>query len=125
MNGALKVAIRLSAILFSTSAHAHDIYSGIHGRGGQLCCGGDDCAATVWREKGGDFEFLTREKTWVAIPAERITFLPIPGDSDEDADPHRGHLCYRAANQTDRADRADNVFGDIYLYCAFIPPGGV
>lgn len=108
------------------AAQAHSIYTGLHGKNSQLCCGGSDCAATVYRERGGAFEFLTREKEWVAIPEDRITFLPIPGDPPSD-DSHHAHLCYRAATSWDRsnAQSMTNVFGDIFLYCAFIPPGGV
>lgn len=108
-----------------SAAEAHDIYTGVHGRNGQLCCGGEDCASTVYRERGGTFEFLTREQEWVAIPEERITFLPIPGDPPSD-DSHHAHLCYRSATDFDRkGPAAANVFSDIFLYCAFIPPGSI
>ena len=106
-------------------SRAHEIYTGVHGRNGQLCCGGDDCAATVYREHGGTFEFLTRENEWVAIPQERITFLPIPGDPPSD-NMHHAHLCYRQATAYDRQGQAaTNVFEHIFLYCAFIPPGSI
>ena len=102
---------------------AHSIYTGVHGKDGRLCCGGNDCAATSYREQGGDFEFLTRESRWIKIPQERITFLPVPGDPPSD-DSHRAHLCYRHATDEDReGGYSFNVFEDIYLYCAFIPPG--
>ena len=114
----------LLAASFS-AASAHDIYTGVHGKGGQLCCGGNDCAATVFREEGGHYEFLTRERRWVPIPQERITFLPIPGDPPDD-DSHHAHLCYRPATESDRlGPMSSNVFQDIYLYCAFIPPGTI
>jgi hypothetical protein len=104
---------------------AHDIYTGVHGKDGQLCCGGSDCAATSFRERGGQFEFLTREQRWIAIPEERITFLPVPGDPPT-GDPHRAHLCYRSATDKDRlGPAASNVFDDIFLYCAFISPGSI
>jgi hypothetical protein len=110
-------------LLGARGAPAHDIYEGVHGKGGQLCCGGNDCAATTYRERGGEFEFLTREQKWVAIPMDRITFLPVPGDPPSD-DTHRAHLCYRAASGEDiNGPWSANVFGDIFLYCAFIPPG--
>jgi hypothetical protein len=111
-----------------SAASGHDIYTGVHGRNGQLCCGGNDCAATSYRERGGAYEFLTREQHWVSIPQERITFLPIPGDPpDESGDEsHHAHLCYRSATESDRlGPMASNVFQDIYLYCAFIPPGNI
>jgi hypothetical protein len=113
----------LSALLDASSAH--EIYTGVHGRNGQLCCGGSDCAATVYRERGGRFEFLTREQEWVEIPGERITFLPIPGDPPAN-DSHHAHLCYRSATDYDRTGSTSlNVFGSIFLYCAFIPPGAI
>lgn len=108
-----------------SAPRAHDIYTGVRGKNGQLCCGGNDCAATLYREQGGNFEFLTRESRWVKIPPERITFLPVPGDSPSD-DSHRAHLCYRQANDDDRlGPYSTNVFDSIYLYCAFIPPGSI
>jgi len=108
-----------------SGASAHDIYTGVKGKDGLLCCGGNDCAATTYRERAGKFEFLTREQRWVEIPEERITFLPVPGDPPSD-DTHRAHLCYRPARDADREGwSATNVFGDIYLFCAFIPPGSI
>jgi hypothetical protein len=118
----------IGAVLFATTpAVSHGIYSGVTGKDGQLCCGADDCSATVYRESGGTFEFLTREHTWVEIPSDRITFLPIPGDEIPPGETHRAHLCYRPATSLDRVTpyKRANVFGDIYLWCAFIPPGGV
>lgn len=126
----MKIVLRLAlgGALVSAScaaASAHDIYTGVHGNNGQLCCGGNDCAATSFRERGGQYEFLTREREWIAIPQERITFLPIPGDPPND-DSHRAHLCYRSATEGDRFGPAsDNVFDTIFLYCAFIPPGSI
>jgi hypothetical protein len=124
MNAFLRVA--LGGVLAAASSYAvsaHDIYTGVHGKNGQLCCGGNDCAATSFRERGGHYEFLTREQQWVAIPQERITFLPIPGDRP-DGDSHYAHLCYPPAHDEDRVGAfSSNVFEDIYLYCAFIPPG--
>jgi hypothetical protein len=126
LNALFRVA--LGGALFAASlsgVSAHDIYTGVHGKNGQLCCGGNDCAATSFRERGDNYEFLTREQRWVAIPQERITFLPVPGDPP-DGDSHRAHLCYRSATESDKlGPMATNVFQDIYLYCAFIPPGSI
>ena len=118
--GALAVAP-----LSVSKANAHDIYTGVHGKDGQLCCGGYDCASTLFRERGGHYEFLTREQHWVTIPQERITFLPVPGDPPND-NSHHAHLCYRSATDNDMAGPASsNVFDGIFLYCAFIPPGSI
>lgn len=125
-NALLRAALGGALAMASYSAaDAHDIYTGVRGKNGQLCCGGSDCAATTYRERGGGFEFLTREQQWVAIPQERIIFLPIPGDPPNN-DLHHAHLCYRSATDYDRAGPASsNVFDSIYLYCAFIPPGSI
>ena len=126
MNGLLRAMIIFPLLAAANfSARAHDIYTGVRGKTGMLCCGGNDCAATTYRESGGRFEFLTREEQWVEIPQQRIIFLPIPGDPPND-DSHHAHLCYRHATDYDRLSGAsENVFSDIYLYCAFIPPGSI
>ena len=127
MNALFRATLSGALIAASFSAvSAHDIYTGVHGKNGQLCCGGTDCAVTSYREHGGRFEFLTRERQWIEIPEERITFLPIPGDPPANSDGHHGHLCYRSATDSDRLGPASsNVFEDIFLYCAFIPPGSI
>jgi len=127
MNALFRATLGGALIATSFSAvSAHDIYTGVHGKNGQLCCGGTDCAVTSYREHGGRFEFLTRERQWIEIPEERITFLPIPGDPPDNSDGHHGHLCYRSATDSDRLGPASsNVFEDIFLYCAFIPPGSI
>jgi hypothetical protein len=126
MNRAIAALAFLSV---SWAAQAHDIYTGLHGKDKQLCCGGNDCAVTHFREQADHYEFKTRDGAWVAIPQDRITFLPIPGEqpvSDDDDDAHRAHLCYRPATEGDKLGAmASNVFGPIYLYCAFIPPGAI
>ena len=127
LNALFRATLGGALIAASFSAvSAHDIYTGVHGKNGQLCCGGTDCAVTSYREHGGRFEFLTRERQWIEIPEERITFLPIPGDPPDNSDGHHGHLCYRSATDSDRLGPASsNVFEDIFLYCAFIPPGSI
>jgi hypothetical protein len=131
---ALGLLTAFTAVLFALtiSAHAHDIYSGVHGKDGQLCCGADDCFKTTWRERGEAFDFyLPRERTWITIARERITFLPIPADDyapiDGDAQ-HYGHICYRPKTAFDsgpNVNNPDQLIGDFRVWCAFIPPGGV
>jgi len=122
----VKTAASIATVLMlaATPASAHDIYTGVHGKDGALCCGGNDCAATTYRENGGNFEFLTRENEWVSIPEDRITFLPIPGDPPSD-DSHRAHLCYRNANPGDDPQTTFGTTHPIHLYCVFIPPGAI
>jgi hypothetical protein len=113
------------AWLMPTQAWSHDIYIGVYGKSGQLCCGGEDCSATLYRERAGSFEFLTRENVWISIPQERISFLPVPGDPRSN-EGRRAHLCYRAATDDDHTTPASsNVFGRIFLHCVFISPGAI
>ena len=120
------VVAALLLLWVSAHARAHEIYTGVYGKDQQLCCGGNDCAATVYREKGDHFEFLTRENHWIPVPQDRITFLPLPGDEDFSTINH-AHLCYRFPNPGEvNSDHMMSGDGQtIYFYCAFIPPGGV
>jgi hypothetical protein len=122
--GSLFAASTLAAL----PARAHEIYTGLRGKDGRPCCGADDCGVTTYREKGYAFEFLTREGHWITIPEDRVIFLPIPSD-DATGEPHRAHLCYRARRFGDDILGSDHLFSgggqDIYLFCAFIPPGPI
>jgi hypothetical protein len=112
--------------LVAESAIGHEIYSGVKGKDGTPCCNNFDCSATIYRESGDIFEFLTRENHWVQIPKDQIIFLPIPGD-EKVSSFHRAHLCYRAAGKYSAPGRVMSALDgsqSIYLYCAFIPPQG-
>ena len=128
MRAAIVCAALAAIVALVEPTFSHEWYTGLKGKDGQLCCGGNDCAPTLWKERGGEFFFETRDKHWVFIPQERITFLPVPGDESEQVD-HRAHLCYRAPTSYDDS-RPQNIFSDdagnqIYLYCAFINPGAI
>ena len=124
---AVMLAAAVCMAVVARPAHGHEIYTGVTGKDGQLCCGANDCEPTVYEEREQEFYFLTREKHWVKIPGDRITWLPVPGDEDVTT-PHHAHLCYRVANHDEV--QTWNVFPDdggesIYFYCAFIPPGAI
>jgi len=127
-------SISAMALFFvlTNAALSHDIFTGVFSKQPWPCCGGKDCAATIYRESGGRFEFLTRENEWIEIPVDHITFLPIAGDdpairpvSDER---HRAHLCYFQLYDSNHIPDIGAPFSNgretIYLLCAFIPPGG-
>lgn len=48
-----RLALAAALVMAATPALPHDIYTGVRGKDSQLCCGGSDCAATVYRERGG------------------------------------------------------------------------
>jgi hypothetical protein len=135
MSFAVRIAVAsLLIALGAQSAQSHEIYSGVHGKDGQLCCGGSDCKETVYRERAGHYFVLTREEHWIEIPEDRITFLPIPGDDPNEKpvsdEYHRAHLCYRGplpdGDWSVKSHDAHVFSGDgesIWLYCMFIPPG--
>jgi hypothetical protein len=124
------LALALLLILIHP-AQAHDIYSGVKGKDDQLCCGGSDCSRTVYRERGGGFEVLSRENHWIEVPQDKITFLPVPGD-EIDGTSHLAHFCYRESTNADQTALAkrDHLFlsrdgiQSVWHYCTFIPPGG-
>jgi hypothetical protein len=131
------------AFLFAVSAPAwpHDIYTNLRMKDGTLpCCGGPDagasrdCWRTIYRERGGDFEFRTNSGDWVHVPTDRIQFTPIPGDQNVEGETHEAHLCYKDDPQTvenyheyHNTDRLlKTVSGkEIVFYCGIIPPGGL
>ena len=119
-----RIAILCAALALSATARAHDIYTGVRGKFGNVCCGGKDCSLTKYREAGDQYEFLTREGHWVDVPADRIMFMAIPGDPPH-SDSHAAHLCYGPVIGYETSD--DLVSGEgqvVHLYCAFIVPGG-
>ena len=137
----MKALILVAAMCCASLAMAHDIYNGLRMKDGTLpCCGGSDagaardCWRTIYRERGGDFEFRTRSGDWVHVPTDRIQFTPIPGDQVEEGETHEAHLCYRDDPQTvenyheyHNTDRLlKTVSGkEIVFYCGIIPPGGL
>lgn len=124
------VAIIL-CFVYMKAAYPHEIYSNLRNKNGMLCCGGNDCARTIYRENGRKFQFLTRKQEWLEIPNDRIQFLPVPGDQPIANEDHVAHLCYRDATEYDmNLPTGGNVFigengNRFYLYCAFIPPGSI
>ena len=119
--GVIAVAAR------SPAASAHDIYSGVHGKNGQLCCGGDDCAATFYRERRRPFRIPDARAAMDRDPRGTHHF---PADSRRTATrtsirTARIYAIARRQTPIGSAPHSSNVFDDIFLYCAFIPPGSI
>jgi hypothetical protein len=122
-------------------SQAHEWYTGLHDKRGQLCCGANDCEPTHFRIVEGRYELQLRDGRWFGLSAEDITFLPVPEDnkppfkmtdgSDDTDVSHRAHMCYvlpdATVNYTDvwkaHFFRVSNGIAIIF-YCAFIPPQG-
>ena len=114
-------------------AQAHDIYKGVTGQHGNLCCGGEgenaDCEPLLPEQihVGPDGVYLD-VKRWpgrVLVWNDRITFGRVPGDGPEIA----GHWCGRPRGnpETDKPELAgDTPQPDPHYrtYCAFLNPGG-
>lgn len=111
----------------STEAYPHDVYKGVYGRKGNLCCGGDpqagDCEALNWdqihTDRGVTIIDSKRYGHPVLVPEDRIVWGGIPGEVPGTA----GHWCGipRVAGATS-PDQPDPSF---LTFCAFIAPGGV
>ena len=120
-------------------ACAHDIYSHVFGKGGQLCCGGDpvtgDCAPVIAQIEGDYVVYFIHPgrirqsykempDVRVRVPISFVTFLPIAGQEQQEDVPMPGpgqaigHFCGRPATFT-----AANVFDGWLVYCAFLDPG--
>jgi hypothetical protein len=103
----------------------------VRGKNQQLCCGGQDCAETLYRVVNGQYELLTREKMWLSVPKDMITFMAVPGDQSTIEPDHYAHLCAHLLDADELRMYAAHqwsagvLLGDRYIfYCAFIPPGG-
>lgn len=126
----MKIFIAACLFLFQVNeARSHDIYTGVRGKTGNLCCGGNDCAATTYKQNGHKYEFKTRENTWVPVPEDQIIFLPIAGDKGDDGSiQNYSHLCYTDnVNQYSDLNKiqTDDHNRHLMIYCAFIPPGSI
>lgn len=131
-----RLILAAALAMAATPALPHDIYSGVHGKTGQLCCGGDvdgvegDCAPALARATSTGVDFYVRGREWVHVPTDLVTFLPVAGDENINRTPPPegmiwGHFCARRATDYDRAHNADRLIGDWFFYCAFYNPGGV
>ncbi len=107
--------------------HGHEIYTGLHGRTGNLCCGGSDCSVTTYRERGSRTE--TAKSPGCPCPGPDSYSCPIPGDDMSDARLGRAHLCYTTMSgyQSIMPDKTqiDDHGVATTVFCAFIPPGAI
>lgn len=120
-----------SILHFQSPALSHDIYTGVTGKDGQLCCGEDDCFVTTYEEKKQHFFFrLKKEDGEIAIdiPADSITWTAIPGD-DPGGAANKAHICYRKVvlpSDLMNPNFAKRIIDSTWLvFCAFIPPGAI
>lgn len=119
------LAMVACAALATRRSQAHEIYTPLHSKSGFPCCGGSDCSATIYRERGDQFEFLSREGHWIRIPGDRIIWMHIPGDPPS-TDANHGHMCYRQAYPSDAdEDKARGEGQEIRMYCIFGEPGAI
>jgi hypothetical protein len=119
-------------VLSVIPAGAHDIYRGVTGPGGQLCCGGDpvtgDCERLEheqirWRRDGTVEMRSRRYGRTILIGAETVLPTGIPGDRDA-----AGHYCGVPRERVGRAGEAPTPAQpdrDYWTFCAFVAPGGV
>ena len=68
---------------------AHDIYSELRDAYGLSCCDSTDCRPARYRLRGTDVEMFVYGQ-WVAVPANKIQYRALPGDTGETGG---GHWC--------------------------------
>jgi len=121
----MRLAAGAMALLMGLSAaHGHDIYKGVYGSSGRLCCGGDpvtgDCEALAPEqitELPDAFVFQSRRyNSTVLVPKSKIEYRAIPGEIPGTA----GHWCGvpRIADPTPEQPDPAHL-----TYCAFVNPG--
>lgn len=110
-------------------ARAHDVYTGLYDRVGQICCGGDphfgDCEPLredqVAVHPDGSVTMQSRRYgTSITVGAPKVTWLPVRG-SDAPA-----HWCGVPRTRIELGPVDDeNPDPGYWTYCAFVTPGGM
>jgi hypothetical protein len=136
MKRAFGSAFALTVIFGCQQSIAHDIYSGLRedgsndsGNTGQLCCTGDpktgDCEAVrdvKVNSDGSAVLFSNRYGRNVIVASGKVTWITIKGGEESPA-----HLCgvLRFSMSLQRPTNTLQIDPDVFVYCAFIKPGGV
>ncbi len=136
MKRALGMAFALFFLVDYKQSTAHDIYSELREDGsndsgdtGQLCCTGDpktgDCEAVSdvkVNPDGSATLFSNRYGRNVIIASGKVTWTTIKGGEESPA-----HLCgvLRFSMSSQRPINPLQIDPDVFVYCAFIKPGGV
>ena len=92
-------------------ADAHDIYSHLVVSSGQSCCVDHDCRPAPYRVSAARVEMFAYGR-WISVPADKIQYHALPGDTGESGG---GHWCGLAYQQ--RNGRVVHV-----TQCAVLPP---
>jgi hypothetical protein len=118
------ITFEVLGIVGALTVPAHDVYTTLRSRTGQLCCTDRDCEAVTYRllPDGDVFVFSSKQNAIIRVPKNMIVWSPIPGS------PYEAHWC---------GAKMGPVMGDVYppvgpgeadpsyvTYCAYIDPGG-
>ena len=136
MKRVLGIALATTFIFGYQQSIAHDIYSDLREDGsndsgdtGQLCCTGDpktgDCEAVSEVKVNSDGSavlFSNRYGRNVLVAPRKVTWITIKGGEESPA-----HLCgvLRFSMSSQRPTNTLQIDPDVFVYCAFIKPGGV
>lgn len=108
----MRALLGLVVLIFaSVECWAHDPYTGLRDRAGQLCCSGEDCEVInnyFVHSDGGAAFYSSRWKQWIHIYPDQITWMALPGGS--------AHWCGRVMLPMDAPT------GMLITFCAFIDP---
>ena len=88
----------------------HDIYSELRDAYGISCCNSADCRPARYRLRGTGVEMFVYGQ-WIAVPANKIQYRALPGDTGETGGGHWCGMLYTPGR------------GVIYMTrCAVLPP---
>lgn len=107
-------------IIAGTAAHAHDIYTGVRGKGGNNCCDNGDCEPLteeqIKAQPNGDFQVYTnRLKRWVLVDKSRVEYKLLPMGEQ-----WAGHWCGDKKYRPYIIDGQPDM--EVATYCFFLAP---
>jgi hypothetical protein len=135
MKPVFSLAFALALLLTCQTSNAHDIYDNLREDGsidvageGPMCCSGDpitgDCEAVSdvrVNPDGSAVLFSNRLRRQVIVASPKVTWMAVKGGEASPA-----HLCgVLRFRMSARPTNALQIDPDVFVYCAFVTPGGV
>ena len=116
MHPKLSLAGLLFGAIWSTPVLAHDIYTNLTDRNGQSCCHDNDCRPARFLVSSSGIAMLV-EGSWLRVPADRVVYRTLHGDSGETGG---GHWCGSVDRGLDGPGHGG--YPVTTTYCAIVPP---
>jgi hypothetical protein len=102
----------IALLSFCSMVSAHDIYRFLADPSGESCCRSGDCRPAAYRFTPEGVQMLVNG-AWHTVPANRIIYRTLPGDTGETKG---GHWCGAERRQHRPMQMP------FFTYCAVLPP---